>query len=717
MPFQPIPDPVDKIATASGCYQGEHGAELRLDVDCGQRYPQMAASGNFLADSMTGNIHWIVTGLKMKGDKSWWTGDISYLWDGSSGYQGGDLQGFLYSGIDIWLHTDNGEQYAYVAFSDGRGVRKDPIRLQFRGRHYRELHLVLALVENAKKVIGIDPCARNDGSANLICENLTIEDVFGGAGFKVTSESLSKDLIALSGAGDDGLWSVSELYDVLINFLEQSSDLHPWSIYTLFAGRHSDNYLGVMFDYLGTDNQHNGRNMQRQGCAVFTVRANTRARDDRDIFFATCHEIGHSLNLPHSWEPLAPEMNWIMSDEEGGAHTFMNSGSDFRWANFEYRFSGLDDVDSRRGRDLLFLRHAPVEFVRPGSELNFVNDMRLDRLRSSGDQDMALELRANRPGDVPIFEFMEPVMLELKLSNNSSEPWSFDKYLLDSADSITVTISKDGQGIQVLKPYVRYCREPELIGLEGKPHQESGEKKERPLHTIYESLFVSVGITGRGGPHSESDEGRRTGWYIAEPGSYRVQVFLYVNGTTIISNVLAIKVERTMEVNIRQLERIAQDYFGSDVARILAMDGAGYTDPGSKVLEEVISFLPSHPAAIHAAIPLGLSSLRPYRRLQKRKGKLCMEIENPQPARAEKLLDTALFGHVEGAARSLGHIDYHRYVDNYSAWLNEGNKTLKARACQDKLLGAMRHIRHGRIPQWVLTDIERKRDSYGEMAD
>jgi len=74
-----------------------------------------------------------------------------------------------------------------------------------------------------------------------------------------------------------------------------------------------------------------------------------------------------------------------------------------------------------------------------------------------------LEVRANR--QKPIFEFLEPVVLELKLTNVSNEPQVIDEKLLTTADNLTVIIKKQNREARQWAPFAQYCYNPNKIVL------------------------------------------------------------------------------------------------------------------------------------------------------------------------------------------------------------------------------------------------------------
>jgi len=126
-----------------------------------------------------------------------------------------------------------------------------------------------------------------------------------------------------------------------------------------------------MFDEFGQS--------QRQGCAVFNNSFISQATGvpssekrnfiNRGRFWCAIHELGHCLNLAHAWQKSL-DKGWRVLANEDYLYSFMNYpynhplGEDHFWANFVFTFSRSE---------LLFIRHAPREFVQPGNRNWFVD--------------------------------------------------------------------------------------------------------------------------------------------------------------------------------------------------------------------------------------------------------------------------------------------------------------------------------------------------------
>jgi hypothetical protein len=448
-----------------------------------------------------------------------------------------------------------------------------------------------------------------------------------------------------------------------------------------------------MFDDIGPNH--------RQGTAIFndsfiadlpTGDPNPDAWVRRSIFWTAGHEMGHAFNLAHSWQKsltfggLGP---WIPLADEPDALSFMNyhfnfpGGSDAFFSEFAYAFSD---------QELLFLRHAPARFVQQGNAAWF-DHHGFQGVDTLAEQALKLELRVNRK--TPTFEFLEPVILELKLTNTSSQPQLVDENLLSRTDSMAVILKKDGGPARQFVPYAQYCSLPESKALM------SGQ-------SVYAPLFVSAG---------------QNGWDVAEPGRYTVQVALHAGEEEyLISNPLRLVVEPPLGERRGDEERLAQDFFSEEVGRILWFGGSQFLEKGNDALREVTERLSDRRVALHANAALGNAAAREYKQLDlgdigKEKAKPAamaggeIIVRSPNVEEARKDFTAALTDKPDVGAASLGHIRYRRYMDRFSDLLAEQGESQEAAQIQDKLHDT---LANRNVLDRVLKEIEDRRANYTE---
>jgi hypothetical protein len=253
-----------------------------------------------------------------------------------------------------------------------------------------------------------------------------------------------------------------------------------------------------------------------------------------------------------------------------------------------------------------------------------------------------------------------------------------------------VIVRKDGAPARQWLPFAQYCRKSAKVVLE------AGQSR-------YEPLFVGVG---------------RNGWDLAEPGMYTVQLALRYGGEDLVSNQLRVRIAPPRGYDE---EYIAQDFLSQDVGRVLAFDGSRQLDHANDVLQEAATKLADRRVAHHALLALAKPLAREGKvlALPDQDGAAAMapaaaaggeiKMARAKPAEARKQLNAALMKEENVAAETLGHIEYHAYVDQFSDWLAAHGEASAAAKCQTALLST---LKERKVAEWVLKDIERKRDSY-----
>jgi hypothetical protein len=651
--------------------------ELRLDVD--GYYPQLTASG-MIRRSAASVLTWVAK-LSSQGDD---------LWQGAIWYKHGE--GTLLSHTRVLIKVTRNpaptQQTVTVTFS-GAGAEVSRV-FRYQSRYFHPVQFEFDVVEGEKATLSISTCAHPNRPPSLPCETLTIQEVYRRAGFRVSTSKPGIPIPVL-GAGADALWSDQEMHDAMQAYWSRFADQPKWALWVFFASLHEadepgqapGNLGGIMFDSIGPNH--------RQGTSIFvdsfiseppTSDPDPAAWVRRMIFWCACHEMGHAFNLAHSWQKSIGSASWIDMEDEPEARSFMNypyrvrGGQRAYFADFGYRFSAAE---------LLFMRHAPAQFVQMGNA-DWFDDHGFQAETIAPDSSLTLALRINR--ERPVFQFMEPVTLELKLTNTSDQPNLVDRYRLGPGHGMTVVIKKDGRPARQFLPYARYCRKTDLVVLQ-------------PGQSMYESLYVSSGCNG---------------WDIAEPGNYLVQVLIRVGEEEVLSNPLKLRI---MPPQGHDEESLAQDFFSEDVGRIVAFDGSRFLSSANDVLREITDRLKDRRVSMHAALALGEGLKQDSKKLvEDRKapgGSPAIIIEKADMAGARKLLTAALSTKPEEMVESLGHVDYKWYVDQVSNWLARQDKAAEAYRLQDMLLKLLsgRSIHGRKVLPGVLGAVRERRDSYG----
>lgn len=531
----------------------------------------------------------------------------------------------------------------YVLTLEGPEIEPRSYPLTFESRHFDSVDIDLARVQGAApEVTSYDTSTHPTRPKDLPLETLSLATVFDRAGFGVSMSSDAKE-IQLSDAGADGAWSKAELHNAMVTYWSRWADRPQWAVWVLFAAQPEDSVSdphrarwGLMFDQIGAS--------QRLGAAVFTTRIeelqkrwapsdSNPAWHQRMKFYAAAHEIGHAFNLPHCFR----ESQWIPHSE---SRTFMNypqdvvGGVEAFFSTFRFRFD--DD-------ELVFMRHAPRHFVQMGNANFLHSNAGLD-----GDSDAtqtgrwALTLRANRESNA--FSFLEPVVMEFKLTNASASEAPVDAQVLD--ERITVWVQRSGGVTRRWRPMVT---------------AQCCVQHATPLNrgaSLYGAHLVSASAQG---------------WLIDEPGTYSVRAAVDVGGEIVFSNVVTLHVARP---GSDEESKLAPDYFTEDAARCLVFGGAPGLPAAMNTLEEIAARCTANPAALHATRALALPKLRNYKVLEigDDRSQFAIRSAKADVSAAAKTLTAALLNEPDRAADTFGHIKYFAALNGLvSAMTSAGN--------------------------------------------
>ena len=614
-PLQPAISPITSLFNASGLYSWKSltlkglpdtavltpppnlsftwgiGYEaLRLDVD--GHHPQMLASGT--VKNLFHTLHWLAH-LEPLNDNSW-VGNISNI--------SGDTASFAYTAIQITAVRSmfSNQRKLNVTFS-GDGVPDRHNSLKFESAYFQQINLAFDFMPTPDPVTAV----ASNPSAN---QQTTITECFQEAGFDVTITS--REVLS---HGADTPWHDQELHDAMQFYWANSNSLIDPALWVFFASSHQTNKQvgATIYDNIGLNHG--------QGTAVFTN--SFIAQPPGDIsqpadwlrLGLTCRQIGAALHSPYtkphnSSQPLTPH----------SPHT-----------------DQLNDYFSPR--TLQAMRHTTKQYA-ISETADWYDEQGFD---TSPDPSLRLELRVNR--DWPTFEFMEPVILEFKVTNQTTHPQWLDQIALTNLDNLTLIIKKKGQAARQFLPYKRDYQLPQPQQL-------------MPGQSLYDSLFISTGLNG---------------WQIAQPGHYTIQAAWDVCGKATVSNPLHIQVLRPTTFTA---EYLAQDYFTDDVGRILAFNGSRYFHSGNQVLREIMACLPQQRISLHAAYALGQVLTYDYKRLAlapPNAAHYLQIVSQPsQVKEARRLLQTALSSEPQTAVTTFGHIRWRQYMEQFSlCWLNK----------------------------------------------
>jgi hypothetical protein len=289
-----------------------------------------------------------------------------------------------------------------------------------------------------------------------------------------------------------------------------------------------------------------------------------------------------------------------------------------------------------------------------------------------------------------VYEFLEPVTIELKLTNISTGLQSVPEAQLAS-DELTIVLKREGYPARQFLPFAQICRQSE-------------RQQVAPGESVYDSLFVAAG---------------RNGWDIAEPGRYTIRVGTQIDGVPVLSNPLHLRVAPPREYDE---EILAQDFFSQDVGRVLTFDGTHVLTAANETLGTVAERLSNRSVALHARLALGNALARDTKELRidpaANDWGMAFRVREARPEAARRLLADALVDQPAVAMESFGHVQGKRYFDRFTDWLSEAGDPQEAAQYQSVLYDTMaRREIHGRkVLAPVLTEIQARQERYQQQA-
>ncbi|NEP86194.1 MAG: hypothetical protein F6K18_04810 [Okeania sp. SIO2C2] len=668
----------------SGLYKGTvsgYNFEARLDVD--GTYPQMEFSLT-LTNQLPGL--WIARMQSAGTDK--WEGDIWYRHDKANTIV---IGGIKPNKLAVeYISSGSGKSLKFYFKKDGTNLWWGTIPQT--SNDFRQTQLELDYEQGVERWLTYDTSSL-PRPAGVAAEELTLEKIYGRAGIEITRSS-AVNAVSGTEAGANAGWNDQELHDAMIaNWSRSEGD--PWAMWVFFAKEYENDpgfvTFGIMFDTIGAH--------QRSGTAIFSKSiedfyppgtANRDAIIKRHHFRTMIHEIGHAFNLLHSWQKQLPGYpGWHSSVvNEPNAGSFMNypyrvaGGEEAYWRDFGFRFSD---------QELLFFRHAPEAFINMGaaafgaSHAEKASTMELMQELSGQDLEQAtlqLDLRVNKQR--PVFQFMEPVVLELKLKNISHQPRSVEKSILKDIGHMTVNITRNQSETKQYRSYSQLCFTDEKIILQ-------------PGESLYSNLFLSAGSLG---------------WYIADPGAYEITVALSVEreddeGKEIVSSSFSLIVLRPDLQRRREEEKLAQDVFNDDVGRILAFQGSRILGSGNDTLQELTERFPQASAVPHAQVALAVPKLKKFKTMDFSNGQPQVKVQDAKLEEASQELQKVLVEKGTETANTLGNIGFKQISDQLSQELADKQDNKTAAAIEENVLQVM-DKRGVKLPTQVKQEIESK---------
>jgi len=539
--------------------------EIRLDVD--GHYPQMMASG-VIRCGVQNKVQWLAR-LSVGGPNRW----SGTIWGVNGNADHMPWRGITLTVNNTW--QDRERRLTAVFTAPGLPSRTRVYTLS--SRHFNRMEVIIDSVNNSPAVSGFDVTTHPVHPEVSEGNTRTINGILDRTGLlsKVVVNH-KKNLKAKA----ETTWSNAEIVDAFRVWSRHQNNEHMDKTWIMNVGTHE---LSPEIGSLVMD-EVEGRKVN--GVSIFqNCFRNDKTMDDadinREILFAGLHGLGDVLGLGHSWQKRGVGQNHLPGlplENEPEARSFMNDpnrvkgGKDRFFSDFTYRFSDTE---------LMLLRHG-VGMTDVGRNLDWYERHGFGAVTSGTTEDLDLTFRLNRSS--PVVQFMEPVTMEMKLTNRGLTPLLVDNDILDNQNQLSVIISRNGFPARHLKPVFHIHRRYQRLVM-------------MPGESIFGSVMVSVGSEG---------------WMIDDPGTYNIEGILHLDGGDLVARPLLIRVQRAHSF---EEDIIAQDFLTRDMASLIASGGSLLLSGCNDILNEITNRFRGHRVALHAHRLLGTTMVRDHKLL------------------------------------------------------------------------------------------------------
>ncbi len=539
--------------------------EIRFDVD--GHYPQMMASG-VIRCGVKNKVQWLAR-LSVSGPNRW-SGTIWGL--------NGNTEHMPWRGITLTVNNtwqDRERRLTAVFTAPGLPSRTRVYALS--SRHFNRMEVVVDSVKDSPPVMGFD-VSSNVVHPEIIDGNTrTISGILDRTGLRANVVFNQNKNLKTNGATT---WSTAEIVDAFRTWARHQDDEITEKTWIMNVGTHE------LAPEIGSLVMEEIEGRKVNGISIFQNSFRTDvSRDEsainRDIMFAGMHGLGDVMGLGHSWQKRGVgqvHLPGLPLDNEPEVRSFMNDpnrvrgGEDRFFSDFTYRYSDTE---------LMLLRHGSG-MNDAGKNLDWYEHHGFGGVTTGTTEDLDLTFRLNRTS--PVVQFMEPVTMEMKLTNRGLTPLLVDNDILENQNQLSMIISRNGFPARHLKPVFHIHHSFQRLVL-------------MPGESIFGSVMISVG---------------RGGWMIDDPGTYNIEGILHLDGGDLVARPLLIRVERARSF---EEEIIAQDFLTVEMASLISSGGSLLLSNCNDILNEITQRFKGHRVALHAHRLLGTTMVRDHRLL------------------------------------------------------------------------------------------------------
>jgi hypothetical protein len=466
----------------------------------------------------------------------------------------GKLEFFRYTALEGQIDIEIRDNHVIVELSFRNRLTnpkssKAVFQLQKVSSFFRELELEIDQMQGARSLPIFNSHDLINRPIDLPNENISLKLLFAKAGINII-ESPNSNIIPVN---PTSLWSVRELHAIMENNMSDFETFNgpQWRLYLLIATLFEDpGTLGIIYD---TNDE-----VPRQGSAVFTKHPlidGDTSEYKREYLFTAVHELGHTFNLFHSFQkglsgPFEfprPDsisfMNYPHLFPEGGNAPSNHDGRNRFWSQFMYNFDN---------GDLLHIRHHDLFEVIMGGQ-SFGDESHYKDKIWSGFTKVQNSLELKIRSVKKVFEFGEPILVETKLQNKSTQSQNVPSSLNIKDGFTNITIKGPDGKLISYKPMITRCFIDETIELP-------------PNESKYEDLYIFYG---------------KDGFYFKEPGLYKIQSIIPSLDGILKSNVHEIVVAEPQ--SIKESKKI-NEIFTRENGQYLYLKGSDFLSSAEKEL-------------------------------------------------------------------------------------------------------------------------------------
>jgi hypothetical protein len=474
--------------------------------------------------------------------------------------------------------------------------------------------------------------------ADLEERPLTVAGTFREAGIDTRVVHSDGALAAAIGAatgrpGEEDRWDDREMHELMDTSYARSLSAREWWLYLLLVTRYDGGpsydpptgqfltdaqgkilndgvgTLGIIFDhstgnitdpwtpffewFAANQPQHKhlfdfGRQgafqntRARQGAAVFWLEMQDfygerpEWHQDRALLRTIVHELGHALNLAHSWLVNRPATTTYMNYPQrfpSGASAAERERN--YWRRFDYRFDP---------EEIFHFHHGFLNEVVPGGRNEFMKWTSASVFRDPGAGGTRSNLSIQVRPTSEAFRFTVPVTLEVSVTNHSPREVPIGS-LHAPYDDVRYLIRRPSGAIASYRAPLRKC---EIVR-----NALAGRAARRHLASL------SVGADG---------------FTFDAPGRYEVTAVMPdpTSGTLVVARPAAFWVNYPDAED----EQVARRVFDREPGLFLYLAGGDHLAKGRDAMREVAERFPNHPFATHANLVLGLDSLSGQKHLK-----------------------------------------------------------------------------------------------------